>query len=138
MTSEISDPTIRLHNANCRGDCGKPSGCFVWGGVWMEDRIAVEASMRREMDSVADERDEALDRADRAESARSEAERERDKLLAALWEIKMAAERSSVKDPVWMLPNQIVHLAEGAMGRQRNRAQSLAPHDRALSPENEA
>lgn len=53
-------------------------------------------------------------------------ERERDRLLAALWRIRMAAETASTTDPVWVLPNVIVHLAEGAMGRDRQRAQDLA------------
>jgi hypothetical protein len=60
----------------------------------------------------------------------AELEAERDRLLAALWEIKMTAERSSVNDPVWALPNQIVHLAEGAMGKYRNKAQDLAAERR--------
>lgn len=51
---------------------------------------------------------------------------ERDRALAALWEIRMAAERATTDQPVWQLPNTIARLALGGMGRNRSEAQALA------------
>ena len=65
-----------------------------------------------------------------ADNARAELTGLEKHLLAALWEINMAAERGSVVDPVWLLPNQIKHLADGAMGQHRAEAQRLAAERR--------
>lgn len=56
---------------------------------------------------------------------------ERDRLLAALWRIKMTCQRASVNEPVWQLPNSVIHLAEGAMARNREKARALAAYDKA-------
>jgi hypothetical protein len=39
---------------------------------------------------------------------------------------RMEAERSSVNDPVWQLPNTVIRLALGGMGRHKRLAQELA------------
>lgn len=51
---------------------------------------------------------------------------EEKRLLAALWEIRMAAERATVGEPPWALPTRIIGLAEAAMGTRRRLAQELA------------
>lgn len=55
---------------------------------------------------------------------------ENEELLAALWEIRMTAELASVDEPVWLLPNRIIFIAEAAMGADRQRAQELAAERR--------
>lgn len=51
-----------------------------------------------------------------------------ERLLAALWNIRMAAERAQADEPVWVLPNVIIHLALGALGPDKRAAQELAAH----------
>lgn len=51
---------------------------------------------------------------------------ERDRALAALWNIRMAAERSTVDEHPSVLPNRIIALALGGMGGLKDVAQRLA------------
>ena len=54
-----------------------------------------------------------------------ELEAERDRFAVGLWRIRMEAERSSVNDPVWALPNAIIFTALGALGSYKHKAQTL-------------
>lgn len=49
-----------------------------------------------------------------------------DEALVALWRIRMAAERSSMKDPMWVLPNEVILLALRGMGENKHYAQERA------------
>lgn len=51
---------------------------------------------------------------------------EHSRLLAALWDIRMAAERGSINDPPWALPNEIITMALMAIGPEKERAQEAA------------
>lgn len=53
---------------------------------------------------------------------------ERDRALVALWRIRMAAERSSLNDPVWALPSEVISIALGGMGHLKHQAQEMAAH----------
>jgi hypothetical protein len=56
-----------------------------------------------------------------------------ERALAALWEIRMAAERSMVDDPPGELVSVVKHLAEGGMARHREEAQRLAARTRGVN-----
>lgn len=49
--------------------------------------------------------------------------------LAALWKIRMEAERSTVDDDPAALVQRIIHLAEGGMAGRRREAQDAAHND---------
>jgi hypothetical protein len=57
---------------------------------------------------------------------REQLEDELNRALIALWRIRMEAERSSADEPVWQLPNRVIHLALAGMGKRKQLAQQLA------------
>lgn len=59
-----------------------------------------------------------------------DARAELDRALTYLWRIRMAAERSSIAEDPFVLPNLIISLALLGMGTLKNRAQEVANADR--------
>ena len=95
------------------------------------DELEVEVESRAwETRRAMDERDAALKGLDEVGRLSHEYRSLVERYESALWEIRMAAERSSRDDPPWALPNDMIVRSLCALGENKRRAQETSARRR--------